>query len=197
MRSVLLSVFVSASASAQTLTATERTIAQAVDRHNADALSLLERVVNINSGTNNVAGVRAVGDIFVREFQALGFNARLVQGSPNRGPHLVAEHAGPGPKILLIGHLDTVFEPSSPFQKFEKLSDSTAREPGISGVKGGHVILLHAMKGLTDAGQRDKMNVVGVMPGDEGAAGRPLSVARNALVGPPQGAAYALGLEDG
>jgi glutamate carboxypeptidase len=197
MRFVVFSIVLAASASAQTLTATERAVAQAVDRHNAQALALLERVVNINSGTNNAAGVRAVGEIFVREFQALGFDAQLVQGSPNRGPHLVARHAGPGPKILLIGHLDTVFEPSSPFQKFEKLSDSTARGPGIIDMKGGDVIILHAMKALKDAGQLDKMNVVVVMTGDEEAAGRPLSVARRALVDAAQGAAYALGFEDG
>ena len=197
MRSLILLAASAAVASAQTLTATERAIARAVDTHNAEALALLERVVNINSGTNNVAGVRAVGEIFVKEFQALGFNARLEQGSPNRGPHLVAEHPAPGPKLLLIGHLDTVFEPSSPFQKFERLSDSTARGPGIIDMKGGNVIIVHALRALKDAGQLDKMNIVVVMTGDEEAAGRPLSEARRALINAAQGAAYALGFEDG
>src|SRR4051812_15511227 len=121
MRSFLILAIAVASASAQTLTAPERAIARAVDTRNAEALALLERVVNINSGTNNVAGVRTVGEIFVKEFQTLGFTVRLEQGSPNRGPHLIAEHPAPGPKLLLIGHLDTVFEPTSPFQKFERL----------------------------------------------------------------------------
>jgi glutamate carboxypeptidase len=197
MRSLFLTVLLATSVSAQTLTATERAIARAVDTHNAAALALLERVVNINSGTNNVAGVRAVGDIFVKEFQALGFNARLEMGSPNRGPHLVAEHPGPGPKILLIGHLDTVFEPSSPFQKFERLNDSTARGPGIIDMKGGDVIIVHALRALKDAGQLDRMNIVVVMTGDEEAAGRPLSEARRALINAAQGATYALGFEDG
>ena len=196
MRAILL-LLVAATASAQTLTAAERAIAGAVDRRNAEGLALLERVVNINSGTNNTAGVRAVGEIFVREFQALGFNARLEQGSPNRGPHLVAEHPAPGPKLLLIGHLDTVFEPSSPFQKFERLSDSTARGPGIIDMKGGDVIIVQALKALRDAGQLDKMNIVVVMTGDEESAGRPLETARRALITAAQGAAYALGFEDG
>jgi len=186
-----------ATASAQTLTATERAVARAVDTRNAEALALLERVVNINSGTNNVAGVRAVGEIFVRELQALGFNARLVQGTPDRGPHLVAEHPGSGPKMLLIGHLDTVFEPSSPFQKFERLNDSTARGPGIIDMKGGDVIIVQALKALKDAGQLDKMNIVVVMTGDEEASGRPLSLSKKALIDAAQGAAYALGFEDG
>ena len=57
MRSILLSVLLATSASAQTLTATERAVARAVDSDNAAALALLERVVNINSGTNNAACV--------------------------------------------------------------------------------------------------------------------------------------------
>jgi glutamate carboxypeptidase len=198
MRLPIVALFVAATtASAQTLTATERAIARAVDTHNAAAVALLERVVNINSGTMNIPGVRAVGDVFVKELQALGFNARLEQGTRDRAPHLVAEKPGPGPKMLLIGHLDTVFEPSSPFQKFERLSDSTARGPGIIDMKGGNVIIVHALRALKDAGQLDRMNVVVVMTGDEEAAGRPLSDARRALVSAAQGAAYALGFEDG
>jgi glutamate carboxypeptidase len=197
MRSFILTAVLAATASAQTLTSPERAIGRAVDSHNAEALALLERVVNINSGTNNAAGVRAVAEIFQKEFQALGFTARLEQGSPSRGPHLVAEHPGPGPKILLIGHLDTVFEPTSPFQKFTKVNDSTATGPGIIDMKGGDVIILHALRAIKDAGQLDKLNVVVVMTGDEEAAGRPLTEARRALVNAAQGAAYALGFEDG
>ena len=197
MRSVLLVALFASNAAAQALTASERAIATAVDKRSAESLALLERVVNINSGTNNTAGVRAVGEVFLKEFQALGFNARLEQGSASRGPHLVAEHPAAGPKILLIGHLDTVFEPSSPFQKFERLTDSTARGPGIIDMKGGDVIILQALKALRDAGQLDRMNVVVVMTGDEEAAGRPLSEARRALIDAAKGATYALGFEDG
>src|SRR5436190_6961593 len=98
---------------------TERAIVSAVDANNADALALLERVVNINSGTHNFAGVRAVGDVFRKEFDALGFKTTWVDGAAfKRAGHLIAEHAGPGPRVLLIGHLDTVFESDSPFQRF-------------------------------------------------------------------------------
>ena len=197
MRSLFLLIALSAAASAQTLTGTERAVARAVDVHNSEALALLERVVNINSGTMNIPGVRAVGEVFVKEFEALGFNARLEQGTPDRAPHLVAEHPGPGPKLLLIGHLDTVFEPSSPFQRFERLSDTTARGPGIIDMKGGNVIIVYALRALKDAGLLDRLNVVVVMTGDEEAAGRPLAQARRALVNAARGAAYAIGFEDG
>lgn len=198
MRSLLLTALLAATASAQQLTTTERTIVRAVDTHNAEALALLERVVNINSGTMNLAGVRQVGDVFAKEFQALGFTTRWEPGAAvNRAGHLVAEKRGPGPKILLIGHLDTVFEPSSPFQKFERLSDSTARGPGIIDMKGGNVIIVYALRALKDAGLLDRMNVVVVMDGDEEAPGRPLMEARRALMDAARGAAYAIGFEDG
>ncbi|HEY2162657.1 MAG TPA: M20/M25/M40 family metallo-hydrolase, partial [Gemmatimonadaceae bacterium] len=129
--------------------ATQRAIARAVDSHRDESLALLERLVNINSGTMNFAGVRQVGDLLRAQFDALGFKTRWVDGAAfNRAGHLVAEHPGPGPKILLIGHLDTVFEPSSPFQKFERVNDSTAHGPGVIDMKGGDVILLYALRAL-------------------------------------------------
>jgi glutamate carboxypeptidase len=190
-------VVVPAVATAQ-LSTQERAIAQAVDRRNAESLALLERIVNINSGTRNFAGVRAVGAALKAEFDALGFATRWVDGAAfGRAGHLVAEHPGPGPKILLIGHLDTVFEPSSPFQKFERLNDSTAKGPGIIDMKGGDVIIVAALKALKDAGALAGMNVTVVFDGDEEDSGLPHSAARKALVDAAQGAAVALGFEDG
>jgi glutamate carboxypeptidase len=180
------------------LSASERAIARAVDSHRDESLALLERLVNINSGTMNFAGVRQVGDLLRAQFDALGFKTRWVDGAAfNRAGHLVAEHPGPGPKILLIGHLDTVFEPSSPFQKFERVNDSTAHGPGVIDMKGGDVLLLYALRALADAGQLDKMNVTVVFDGDEEESGRPVEAARRALVDAATGARYALGFEDG
>ena len=187
-----------ASATSQTLTSVERSIASAVDSHNAEALALLERIVNINSGTMNFAGVRQVADVLRPQFDALGFTTRWVDGAPfRRAGHLIAEHPGSGPRILLIGHLDTVFEPSSPFQRYEQLNDNTARGPGIIDMKGGDVILLYALRALKDAGQLDKMNVTVVLHGDEEDAGDPQDLARELLINASKGAAVALGFEDG
>lgn len=184
--------------STPSLTSTERAIGSAVDTHNAEALALLERIVNINSGTMNFAGVRQVGDVLRSEFDSLGFVTRWVDGAAfHRAGHLIAEHPGPGPKILLIGHLDTVFEPSSPFQSFERLNDSTAKGPGVIDMKGGDVIILYALKALKDGGLLDRMNVAVVFDGDEEEAGEPQSVARAALVATAKGASVALGFEDG
>ena len=180
------------------LAAAERSITSSVDKHNAEALALLERLVNINSGTLNFAGVRQVGDVLRSEFDALGFTTRWVDGAGfKRAGHLVAEHKGSGPKIILIGHLDTVFEPSNPFQKFERLNDSTAKGPGIIDMKGGDVVMLFALRALKDAGLLQNMNITAVFNGDEEEAGVPLDAARKTLIDAAKGASAALGFEDG
>src|SRR6185369_64761 len=195
MRSfVLLLAF----AVAQLSSRAELAIVAAVDTGNADALALLEKAVNINSGTHNFAGVRAVADLFRREFDALGFRTTWVDGAAfKRAGHLVADHPGTGPRIVLVGHLDTVFEPDSPFQRFARLDAKTATGPGIIDMKGGDVIIIAALKALKAAGALDGMNVVVVMTGDEEDSGEPQDAARAALVDAAKGAAYALGFEDG
>jgi glutamate carboxypeptidase len=180
------------------LSATERSIVKAVDAHNASSLALLERIVNINSGTQNFAGVRQVADMLRAQFDSLGFRTRWVDGKAfNRAGHLVAEHAGTGPKLLLIGHLDTVFEPTSNFQKFERINDSTAKGPGVIDMKGGDVIILAALRAIKDAGALGPMNVTIVFNGDEEDAGHPINAARQTLIDAAQGATAAIGFEDG
>src|ERR1043166_285406 len=190
------------SASGQNVTSSlapaERALVSAGDTHNAEALALLERIVNINSGTMNFAGVRQVGDILRARLDSLGFATRWVDGASfHRGGHLVAEHRGPVPKLLLIGHLDTVFKPASAFQRGERLSDSTARGPGVTDMKGGDVIIVYALRALRDAGLLDRMNIVVVYDGDEEESGAALEAARRTLVDAAKGAAVAIGFEDG
>src|SRR5438094_6343094 len=181
-----------------TLSTEERTIVRTVDAENARAIALLQRVVDINSGTMNFAGVRRVADVLRAELDSLGFTTRWVDGAAfHRAGHLVAEHAGPGPKLLLIGHLDTVFEPSSPFQRFERLDDSTARGPGVIDMKGGDVIIVSALRALRAAGVLPKLNITVVYDGDEEDAGAPVSEARRALIDAAKGATAAIGFEDG
>jgi glutamate carboxypeptidase len=180
------------------LTPDERALAAYVDAHTAESLALLERVVNINSGTQNFDGVKEVGGVFAEELERLGFHTRWAAGAAfKRAGHLVADHPGTGPRILLIGHLDTVFEKDSPFQKFERIDERTARGPGIIDMKGGDVVMIGALKALQAGGVLKRMNVIVVMTGDEEDSGDPLSVAREALVSAATGADIAIGFEDG
>lgn len=179
------------------LTKKEQAIVAAVERGNDAALALLERVVNINSGTLNVAGVKAVGQIFATQLDALGFETRWIDGAPfGRAGHLVAERAGPGPTVLLLGHLDTVFAPDSPFQRFERVGDH-AHGPGVIDMKGGDVIIVAGLKALVEAGALDGLHLIVVMMGDEESPGKPLKASRAALIEAARGAAVAIGFEDG
>ncbi len=188
----------SLSPSGDSLSASERALAKAVDARAPEGLALLQRIVDINSGTMNLAGVRAVGDVLRKEFDALGLSTRWIDGAPfQRAGHLVAEHPGTGPHILLIGHLDTVFEPSSPFQKFERLTDSTARGPGIIDMKGGDVIIVQALKALAATGALRGMHLTVIMHGDEEKAGTPQSLARATIRELAKTVEYAIGFEDG
>jgi glutamate carboxypeptidase len=154
--------------------------------------------VNINSGTQNHAGVREVGRILRAEYDALGFSTRWVDGATfGRAGHLVAERTGVGPLVLLIGHLDTVFEPDSPFQRWQTLSDTSAKGPGSTDMKGGDVIMLHALKALKAAGQLDRMSITVVLTGDEEDPGEPIAAARQVLVDAGARSQIAIGFEDG
>src|SRR4029453_8043700 len=85
------------------LNSDERALAAYIDAHNHESLALLERVVNINSGTQNFEGVREVGRVFGAELERLGFQSRWVDGAEfKRAGHLVADHPGAGPRFLLI-----------------------------------------------------------------------------------------------
>jgi glutamate carboxypeptidase len=197
---LFLPVAAPALAAQETLSPVERAIVVAVDAALPDALQVLERAVNINSGTMNFAGVREVGELFMAEFRALGFAVRWVDGAAwGRAGHLIAEHHanGLGPRVLFIGHLDTVFEPDSPFQRFERLSETRARGPGVIDMKGGNVVMLLALRALREAGLLDRIQVRVVLTGDEESSGRPLALARRDLIEAAEWADLAIGFEDG
>src|SRR5436190_20725292 len=131
----------------------EKRILNSVDAKTPAAIDLLKKVVNINSGTMNFEGIRKVGDIFNNELKKLGFETQWISGDAfNRAGHLYSFHKGKkGPRILLIGHLDTVFEKDSPFQSYTMLNDSIMKGPGACDMKGGDVVMLLALQALQDA----------------------------------------------
>ena len=193
--SCLLLFVMPAAAHAQVSTAEQtmvRTVAEERDRH----IALLERLVNQNSGTLNLPGVRAVGDMVEAELVPLGFAVRWVDmAETGRAGHLIATHAGPGRNILLIGHLDTVFEADGPFQTFQR-DGSRAVGPGIGDDKGGVVVIIAAMRALQASGQLDRANVTIVLTGDEERIGAPAAIARRDLIAAGQAADFALEFEN-
>jgi glutamate carboxypeptidase len=164
----------------------ERKILEAVDRSTAGDMVFWKRIVDINSGTMNFEGVREMGTIFREELDKLGFKTRWVpQDEMHRAGHLVAEHESPtgpqGRRVLLIGHLDTVFEPSSPFQKWSREGDSVVG-PGVNDMKGGLVVMLSALRAMAQAGTLANANIIVVLTGDEEKAGSPFEAAKRELL---------------
>jgi glutamate carboxypeptidase len=162
------------------------------------AVALLEDLVNINSGTMNFDGVRAVARRLEPELDALGFETRWVPGAAfGRAGHLLGSRGERGPRVLLIGHIDTVFEPDSPFQRFERVEDDRVRGPGVTDMKGGIVVLLEALRALEQARLIDGFRFDIVLHGDEEDAGEPLELARRDLIAAGRDADLAIGFEDG
>jgi len=193
----LLAVLTAAPAGGQALTPVERRIAAYAEVHAEEAIGLLERTVNVNSGTGNLAGVREVGRMFAAQLDSLGFETRWVElpDSLGRAGHLFAERRGSrGKRLLLIGHLDTVFEKDSPFQLFQR-SGGTAAGPGTNDMKGGDVIIVYALRALEAAGALRDRRIVVAMTGDEENPGRPLSISRAALIEAGKAADAALEFE--
>ncbi|MBI4512826.1 MAG: M20/M25/M40 family metallo-hydrolase [Gemmatimonadetes bacterium] len=169
----------------------------------------MERVVNVNSGTMNHEGVREVGGIFQTELDALGFETRWIAmpDAVNRAGHLFAERGGGstggsgvasrgtrGKRLLLIGHLDTVFERESPFQRFLR-EDSIARGPGVADMKGGDVVMLYALQALHSVGALEGTQIIVALIGDEEEPGQPLEISRRDLIEAGRRSDVALGFE--
>ena len=181
-----------ANAQAKTPDATEAALVKAVDSETPAAVALLETLVNINSGTMNTAGVVKVKDQLEPQIQALGFKTTWnPMESVKRAGDLVAEHPCPagkgkcGQHILLIGHMDTVFEANSAFQAYAIVPGTQGRiatGPGVSDMKGGLVVMLTALKAMQAAGVLDRSEITMVLDGDEESHGRPSSVSRRDLI---------------
>jgi glutamate carboxypeptidase len=173
--------------------ATEAAMLKAVDAESAAAVALLEKIVDINSGTMNLAGVVKVKDVIQPELDALGFATRWVpmEQLDGRAGDLVAEHpcvlgkGKCGKRILLIGHMDTVFEPSSTFQRYEIVPGTNGRVatgPGTADMKGGLVVMLSSLKAMKAAGVLEKAEITIVLSGDEERHGVPTSISRRDMV---------------
>jgi glutamate carboxypeptidase len=190
---LLCSATLSHAQSEVALAPAEQQMVAFIDRNATADTALVEKLVDINSGTMHLAGVVAVKDVIAPHIEQLGFR---VQWNPmdtitHRAGDLVAVHACPlgagkcGKRLLLIGHMDTVFEPSSSFQKYSVVPDSAgkvATGPGIADMKGGLVVMLAALTAMKDAGVLQDAEIRIVLDGDEERTGDPVERARHDLI---------------
>jgi glutamate carboxypeptidase len=186
------------SAEAAPTDAAERKMVATVQADHARNLQLLEAMVRVNSGTMNFKGVEQVGQMVRAELEPLGFTVRWIpMAAANRAGHIVAVHKGDGrgKHMLLIGHLDTVFELDSPFQGWTPKGNDIVEGPGTSDMKGGDVIMIAALRAMQAAGTLKNADITLVMTGDEEKRGHPLEVDRKDLIDAGHAADLALEFE--
>jgi len=190
----LVALLAAASAEAA-LSPAERKMVVTVDASRDRDVALLQKLVDQNSGTRNFEGVRAVAAMLQAELEPLGFTVRWVpMPETGRAGHLLAEHKGRGKHILLIGHMDTVFEKDSTFQKMVRRGD-TVEGPGVSDMKGGLVIMISALRAMQAAGTLKSADIKIVLSGDEESAGHPIEQARGDMIAAGKWADAALEFE--
>jgi glutamate carboxypeptidase len=177
------SVLTAADGDRQSLSPIENQIIEWVGSQQDEMVSLLEKITNINSGSLNKAGLNQLSSIFEQELDALGFATSRLPGGLIDMPHCpnsnlsldLADHVlatrdgegeGAGKRILLMGHMDTVFPPDSPFQQFS-LDNGGVRGPGVFDMKGGLVILLYALKALDQFDLLEDQHISVLLNSDE------------------------------
>jgi glutamate carboxypeptidase len=179
------------------LSAPETKMVALVDAEYERSITLLEKLVNQNSGTMNFPGVKTVGDMMRAELEPLGFKVQWIDmAKAGRSGHLVATKAGKkgAKRLLLIAHLDTVFEADSPFQTFVRNGDK-AVGPGAGDDKGGMVVIVSALRAMQAAGTLKDASIEIHMTGDEEDAGDPIDVTRAPLIAAGKTADVALDFE--
>lgn len=194
---VALAALLLASPAAAKLSPAEQRMAATVEAEQPRTLAFLERMVNQNSGSLNPAGVEAVGRIVRAELEPLGFTVRWVPlPQTGRAGHLIATRKGAAgrKRLLLIGHLDTVFEPDAPFQRWVRDGDK-GHGPGAADDKGGIAVIVVALRAMQSAGTLKGANIEIVLTGDEEDPGSPLELARRDLIAAGKRADVALDFE--
>jgi glutamate carboxypeptidase len=188
---VLTSTFIYA----QKISVEEQKIIDYIDSQTESAIALLEKTVNIESPTENTAGVRQVGMIFKNEFESLGFTAKWIEmpAEMKRAGHLTAERAGTkGKRVLLIGHIDTVLKG----EKFRR-DGKKAYGTGSADMKTGNVVLYYALKALHETGALKDASVIVHLTGDEEDSGTPLEISRGDLIATAKRSDLVLSFENG
>jgi len=140
-------------ASAQT---PDAALLKRAEQSKPDALKLLGRMVNIDSGTFNDKGLNAVGAIAAAELTRIGFKVQAIPAEPAAGNNVLATVNGSGKgRILLVAHLDTVYADGTAKANPFRIEGNRAYGPGIMDDKGGIVVALYALKALRSVSFKD------------------------------------------
>ncbi|RBP52711.1 M20 family metallopeptidase [Arenicella xantha] len=161
------------------LSTNEQAMVEWIDGQQANMLAELKAHVELNTGTDNIVGLNQYREILAAELSRLGFTTETVDSDPiatlscdagnvEIAPHLVAKlRATGGRQILLNGHMDTVFSNEDEFQTLQVDPDGTLHGPGVADMKGGIVVMLTALRALSEQGLLDHANLTVLLNSDE------------------------------
>ena len=128
-----------------------KAILEYIDSKEDEMFELLARLVNIDCGTYDKAGVDQVGDSLAQRLAGLEFD---VQRDPQEafGDHVIGYKPGDGDqRILFVGHMDTVFPAGTAQKRPFRIAGGRAYGPGVADMKGGIVCLIYALEALKSA----------------------------------------------
>jgi glutamate carboxypeptidase len=168
---------------AENINPVEKEMVRYLYQQQGNELNYLKQLANINSGSSNLPGIYQVGALLQKEFKQLGFKTYWVYQSKKtkRAGTFIAQRTGQqGSRLLLIGHLDTVFPKNSPFQITKQVGNKL-QGPGVIDCKGGDVIILYALKAMAKAGVLNNTSITVVFTGDEEDTGQPMMFVRKPL----------------
>lgn len=166
-------------ASNTTLSASEKKMVAWIDKRQAEIINELTTHIGMNTGTDNIAGIDRYRTLLAAELEKLGFvtsehsvpaqDVISCEGSNVQfASQLLAKRTGKKQnKVLLNGHMDTVFSSDDEFQSLTIEADGTLKGPGIADMKGGIVALLYALRALDGDNRLDESNVTILLNSDE------------------------------
>lgn len=162
------------------LSSIEQSMVAWVDTQQTQMVAELKAHVDINTGTENVAGLDTYRSLLENELQQLGFVTQTIEARPQSilscdgepfelASHLLAEHKGkPGARrIFLNGHMDTVFSQQDEFQSLKIAEDGSLHGPGVADMKGGIVVMLTALRALATEGLLGDAHLTVLLNSDE------------------------------
>lgn len=128
----------------------------------------LKTLVNVDCGTQTLAGVATVGGIIQQLWQREGWHAEQVDLGCQVGPGVFVSNKPQAAQfdVLLVGHLDTVFAPGTVAERPLSEDDTRFYGPGVSDMKSGLLNILWAMREL-DSADKERLAIAVAMNPDE------------------------------
>lgn len=143
-------------------------IMKAAEDQRAAYLATLEQLVNLDSGTEDAAGLPKVEAVLAQRLRDLGARVEIADAPPSAGKVIVGRFEGTGDRsILLMDHYDTVFLPGDAQKRPFKIEGNRAFGPGVADAKGGVAIILHALQILKDQGFKNYKTITVLFNADE------------------------------